>query len=517
MAHRILASLGLSHTCDTIVGDSFVRGISGCERKRISLAEVLAVNAAVTSWDDPISGLDSSSALDFLGLLHDMSRTAGMTNIVTLYQASEAMYQYFDRVLLMDEGHMIFCGPASRAKQYFLDLGFRCVERQTTPDFLTAITSPAERTFQDTYTGPRYETPEALAQVFRDSEDYRQLQQEMARYHEQIASSPSITTSFQSESTGIRSRFSPKSAVEPSSIWTQSLVTLRRQYQLIWRDWKTLLAVVILTAVNAVITASAYYMAPKTATGSFERSGALFFSLVYFTLNALTEVPKTISSLSILLKQNRMRYLHPTALVIAQTLAEIPVAILQSLVFACCYYFTIGLDKTASSFWFYVLIVFTHFTSISCLFRMLGAWPPNLSIGLLMGGSAVPMVCLYTGYAPPVPTMLHWGSWIRRISPTPFGMEALMGNEYADMTLHCTAKELIPHGPGYNDIRYQGCHMPGSHRESAEVSGLTYLTAQYGFEAKNMWRDFGIILIIWFLYVVLTAIGLSIMTRARVR
>lgn len=140
MAHRILASLRLSHTHDTIVRDSFARGISGSERKRISLAEVLAVNAAVTSWDNPIRRLDSSSAVDSLKLLRDMSQTAGMTNVVTLYQTSEAMYQYFDRVLLMDERHMIFCDPTSRAKQYFLDLRFHCAERQTTP--ISSLRSP---------------------------------------------------------------------------------------------------------------------------------------------------------------------------------------------------------------------------------------------------------------------------------------------------------------------------------------------------------------------------------------
>ncbi len=75
------------------------------------------------------------------------------------------MFEFFDRKpCLCNEGKMIFCGPATRAKEYFIALGFSCPERQTTADFLTAVTSPSERVFQDTYTGPRYETAEALAQ-----------------------------------------------------------------------------------------------------------------------------------------------------------------------------------------------------------------------------------------------------------------------------------------------------------------------------------------------------------------
>ncbi|KAJ5669202.1 hypothetical protein N7462_010272 [Penicillium macrosclerotiorum] len=513
MTDRMLSSLGLSHTKETIVGDAFIRGISGGERKRISLAEVLAVNPAVASWDNPIRGLDSYSALSFLDLLRGMSRKTGMANAVTLYQASEAMYKFFDRVMLLCEGKMIFDGPAAQAKAYFVALGFRCPERQTTADFLTAITSPQERTFQPDYTGPRYETTDALAQVFRNSKEYLQLQADMARYNQQVVSNPTITTQFIQETQQTRAKLTTKSAIEISSIWTQSAAALRRQYRLTRRDWRTLLTIFILTAINAVIVSSAYYMAPKTATGSFERSGALFFSLVYFAPNALTEVPKTIESRAILLKQHRMGYLHPVALVIALAIADIPVMALQSIIFACCFYFTIGLEKTAGSFWIYILIVFVHFASISSLFRMLGAWSPNLNIGMLMGGCALPVVCLYDGYAPPVPTMHRWGSWIRRISPGPYGMEALMGNEYSHIDLHCSSDQLIPHGPGYGDIQHQGCPMPGAQMGSAEVSGKIYLSSQYGFSAANIWRDFGIIIVMWFLYSILTAVGLSLMTR----
>lgn len=157
-----------------------------------------------------------------------------MSNVATLCQVSEAMYEYFGRVVVMYERQMIFCGSANRAKEYFLELGFHCPERQTTADFLTAITSPVEWTFQTTYTGPRYDTAESLAQAFRNSDYYRYLQQETVRYREQIASDAFITSTFQSEVNGMRSKLSPKSASEPSSLRAQTVTALRRQYQLMW-------------------------------------------------------------------------------------------------------------------------------------------------------------------------------------------------------------------------------------------------------------------------------------------
>lgn len=143
MTDRLLDNLGIPHTKDTIVGNAFVRGVYGGERKRVSLAEALATNPAVACWDNPIRGLDSSSALQFLKLLKKISTVTRMSNIVTIYQASESMYEEcFDRVLVMYDGRMIFSGKAQDAKDYFISLGFHKWDRQTTPDFLTAVTAP---------------------------------------------------------------------------------------------------------------------------------------------------------------------------------------------------------------------------------------------------------------------------------------------------------------------------------------------------------------------------------------
>lgn len=68
-----LAVFGLSHTRDTIVGDDYVRGISGGERKRVSIAEAAVAGAAVSAWDNSTRGLDAESALKFVLRLRTLS------------------------------------------------------------------------------------------------------------------------------------------------------------------------------------------------------------------------------------------------------------------------------------------------------------------------------------------------------------------------------------------------------------------------------------------------------------
>lgn len=69
-------------------------------------------------------GLDSSTALEFVQALRIATDTFRTTTMVSLYQAGESIYQHFDKVCVIYEGKMAYFGPADRAKQYFIDMGY---------------------------------------------------------------------------------------------------------------------------------------------------------------------------------------------------------------------------------------------------------------------------------------------------------------------------------------------------------------------------------------------------------
>ncbi len=58
--------------------------------------------------------------------------------IVSIYQAGEQLYNLFDKVCVIYEGRMVYFGPASRAREYFIEMGFQPSPRQTTADFVVA-------------------------------------------------------------------------------------------------------------------------------------------------------------------------------------------------------------------------------------------------------------------------------------------------------------------------------------------------------------------------------------------
>lgn len=83
--NTLLRMLNISHTANTLVGDEFVRGVSGGERKRVSIAEMMATRAHVLCFDNSTRGLDASTALDFVKSLRIMTDVLGQTVFVTLY------------------------------------------------------------------------------------------------------------------------------------------------------------------------------------------------------------------------------------------------------------------------------------------------------------------------------------------------------------------------------------------------------------------------------------------------
>lgn len=180
-----MAIFGLSHTINTKVGNDFVRGCSGGERKRVSIAEAALGGSPLQCWDNSTRGLDSATALEFVKTLRLSTESIGATAIVAIYQASQSIYDVFDKVALLYNGRQIYFGEIHAAKKFFIDMGFDCPQRQTTADFLTSLTSPAERITRKGFEGRVPSTPDEFAAAWQKSEDRAQLLREIDEFDRQ--------------------------------------------------------------------------------------------------------------------------------------------------------------------------------------------------------------------------------------------------------------------------------------------------------------------------------------------
>jgi ABC-type multidrug transport system ATPase subunit len=144
LVDSIINDLSLKKARDTIIGNDKVRGISGGERRRTSIAAQMLTDPLVLFLDEPTSGLDSfqaQSVMEAMKLLSDLGRLV----VAVIHQPRSSIYNMFDKLLLLSEGQTMFLGEASEAVEYFNALGYPCPESFNPSDFFLDLFSPDAR------------------------------------------------------------------------------------------------------------------------------------------------------------------------------------------------------------------------------------------------------------------------------------------------------------------------------------------------------------------------------------
>lgn len=123
MVQDLMAQMRLTNVADTIVGDAKIRGISGGERKRLSVAVELIQSPSVIFLDEPTSGLDSTAATTLVQNLRDLA-DEGKTVIAVIHQPSQHVFSKFDDLLLVAEGKLMYYGELDHVRDYMAEQGF---------------------------------------------------------------------------------------------------------------------------------------------------------------------------------------------------------------------------------------------------------------------------------------------------------------------------------------------------------------------------------------------------------
>lgn len=353
----LLESMGISHTEDTKVGNEYVRGVSGGERKRVSIVECLATRGSVFCWDNSTRGLDASTALEWTKAIRAMTDTLGLSTIVTLYQAGNGIYDLFDKVLVLDEGEQVYYGPRAEARPFMEDAGFVCREGSNVADFLTGVTVPTERRIREGYENQFPRNKDSLRELYEKSPIYSQMTTEYDYPNSDVARQR--TEEFKEGVNFETAKGLPKNSPLTVSFPEQVKACIVRQYQILWGDKPTFFIKQIATLIQALIAGSLFYNAPNNSGGLFIKSGALFFSLLYNSLLAMSEVTDSFSGRPVLIKHKGFAMFHPAAFCIAQIAADIPVLLFQISMFGLVIYFMVGLTMNAGIFFTYWIVVFS--------------------------------------------------------------------------------------------------------------------------------------------------------------
>ena len=134
-AQDVITQLGLTKCKNSIIGDALVRGVSGGERKRVSIGQEMLINPSVLFLDEPTSGLDSTTAQRIVSTLWELAN-GGRTVVMTIHQPSSRLFYMFHKVLLLSEGNTMYYGKGEEAMDYFSSIGYAPSVTMNPSDFL---------------------------------------------------------------------------------------------------------------------------------------------------------------------------------------------------------------------------------------------------------------------------------------------------------------------------------------------------------------------------------------------
>ncbi|KAF4663827.1 hypothetical protein FOL47_005536 [Perkinsus chesapeaki] len=392
--------MGLRSCEHTLIGDVFRKGISGGQKRRVSVAIELLKIPSVLLLDEPTSGLDSASAFNIMEYLKKLAQEDQCTIIVTIHQPSSDIWQSLSKVCFLVEGNVVYFGPPDRVPEYFAAAGY------PVPTF----TNPAEHVMNLVNTDfPGHGDVQGLV------ERYRKIESEQAAANINVDEvQPSRT-------------FTDKeiwTAVRPSKL-QQFFALLIRNFQNNVRNpgiyWVRLVMYLILSFMIGTM-----YIRTNDSLTQMDQVPMLFYVQAFLVFMAVAVLPFFDEIRSVFARERSNSNVNVAVFVAANFLACVPGIALIALVSTAM---VVGIAGLHSFGWFYLNLFLSMVVSES-LMMLLGAATPHYIIGIALGAGIYGMFMLVCGFMVPSDRIPPGWKWVHYLAFHTYAFGAFMFAEF---------------------------------------------------------------------------------------
>ncbi|CAD6239367.1 unnamed protein product [Miscanthus lutarioriparius] len=384
----LLFRLGLVNCADSIVGDAKVRGISGGEKKRLSLACELIASPSVIFADEPTTGLDAFQAEKVMETLRQLAED-GHTVICSIHQPRGSVYGKFDDIVLLSDGDIVYMGPAKEEPlTYFASLGYQCPDHMNPAEFLADLIST----------------------------DY--------------GSTESVHSS-QKRIENLIEAFSNKALLTEGNSLITTPNNPELSVKLAFRDGPTNKVRARMSVASAVIFGSVFWRMGKSQTSIQDRMGLLQVAAINTAMAALTKTVGVFPKERTIVDRERAKGSYALGPYLSsKLLAEIPIGAAFPLIFGSILYPMAKLHPTFSRFAKFCGIVTVESFAASAMGLTVGAMAPTTEAAMALGPSLMTVFIVFGGYyVNPDNTPVIF-RWIPRISLIRWAFQGLCINEF---------------------------------------------------------------------------------------
>eukprot|EP00536_Pseudo-nitzschia_multiseries_P003790 jgi/Psemu1/323184/estExt_fgenesh1_pg.C_590040 len=409
----------------TKVADSKIKLLSGGEKKRVNIGTELLTDPAVLLLDEPTSGLDSTSAVALIRMLQKLARNSHKTIITSIHQPSSALFQSFDRLIMLAEGHVVYFGRPRDSLQYLRQQKLNC------PDGYNVADHWMDLLVQDS--------------SIEDDE----AEDEKAEERDSAADEKATRLSLDLTSVDKKSKSELKQESKYNTTWGLQYRTL------VHRAMKNSRSA-IFTPINLVkscalglLSGLLWFQMEYTEARIFDRSSYFFFTMTFWVFDAMFQSFLIFpSERAVVLKERASGSYKLSAYFMAKTTSEMPARLVLPLIYMIISFWMAAISDQFS--------MFVSTTLISLLSVMAGE-----AIGLLIGATiydtekgmtAMTVISLFLAlvggfFVENVPYFLVWSKFL---SPFKYSFDASLQLVF-DKPVPCDGSGVIQGICGVDD------------------------------------------------------------------
>ncbi|XP_030522503.1 ABC transporter G family member 9 [Rhodamnia argentea] len=436
-AEEVIAQLGLTKCKNSIIGGGGLRGVSGGERKRVSIGQEMLINPSLLFLDEPTSGLDSTTAQTIVSKLWELAK-GGRTVVMTIHQPSSRLFYMFHKVLLLSEGNSLYFGDGARVMEYFAGIGFTPSVAMNPADFLLDLANGIGTAPEDEDKESKSAIKQTLALAYKNHlED--ELKRELCAIDDRFINQ------------GQEHKHSDR---WPTTWWQQFTILLRRGIK--ERKYQSFSGIkVVQVTIVAFISGLLWWQ--SEASNLQDKIGLLFFYSAFWGFFPLFNAIFTFPRERMMLEKERSSGMYRlSSYFLSRIVGDLPMELILPSAFVIITYWMAGMKPTLANFLCTLFVLLYSVLVAQGLGLAIGATVMDQQSATILG-SVLMLAFLLAGgyYVQNVPPFI---GWIKYLSVSHYTYKLLMGSQYKpDDTYPCGGSScLVGDYPGIKKVGLDG-------------------------------------------------------------
>ncbi|KAG4111313.1 hypothetical protein ERO13_D13G097400v2 [Gossypium hirsutum] len=427
----LIDQLGLRNAGKTVIGDEGHRGVSGGERRRVSIGIDIIHDPILLFLDEPTSGLDSASALMVVKVLQRIAE-GGSIVIMSIHQPSSSILGLIDRLIILSQGRTLYSGSPSNLPQFFSDFGHPIPNNENPSEFALDLIRELEGTSSGTQILFEFnKTWKASSMDDNGGDDTISNRRCTLPLKDAIAKSIS-RGKLVSGGNGANHSSSVPSFANPFYI---ELMVLSKRLLTNSRRMPAKFAVRLGTiTVTGIVLATMFWQLDDSPAGVQERLGCISISIATIFFNCITEVPTFIQERYIFMRETAYNAYRRSSYVLARSLTHIPLLFNLSVTLSLITFWTVGLAGGVPGFLFFFVTILASFWAGSSFAAFISGLIPDVFLAFVSGIAIVSYFLFLCGFLVARDRLPKYWLWFHYISLVKYPYEAILQNEFLDPT-----------------------------------------------------------------------------------